>query len=312
MHTDLKRKVYWQMLLIRRFEEKLCELYPTDAIKSPIHLSIGQEAVSVAICMALQEADFISNTYRCHGTHIAKGADINQMMTELFGKNSSIGKGKAGSMHLCDITKGILPASAVVGTTIPVSTGYALSNKMLKNNKVIACMFGDGATEEGCFTESVNFAGLHSLPIVYICENNQLAIHTPIHKRWSARNICKRVQTYGLKTYHIDSGDVFEMITQCKEAVEHARNNGPVFMEIMTHRYLEHVGPCCDAEHPYRDTEYEKTWRSKDQITKLETELPRGDVDTIKSQVDKDIEAAVQFANNMPYAGREELLTDVY
>ena len=308
----LQKEVYKKMLLIRMFEEKLCELYPTDAIKSPVHLSIGQEAVSVAVCMALQKTDFISNTYRCHGTHIAKGGDLNDTMIELFGKNSKMAKGKAGSMHLVDLDKGIIPASAVVGTTVPVATGFALSNKMQNNNKIVACMFGDGSTEEGSFLESINFAALHKLPIVYICENNKLAIHNPIHRRQATDQLCQRIATYGIKTYRIESGDVFEMISACKEAVALARKNQPVFMEIFTHRYLEHVGPGCDIGEDYRDKDYDQLWKDKDQIALLEQMLPEQDITTIQNEVIDLVAKAVEAANKASYASKEELFTNVY
>jgi pyruvate dehydrogenase E1 component alpha subunit len=234
-------------------------------------------------------------------------------MAELFGKNSKMAKGKAGSMHLVDIDRGIIPASAVVGTTIPVSAGYALANKMQKNNKVVLCMFGDGSTEEGCFLETINFAALHKLAMVFVCENNKLAIHNPIHRRQATDKICERISTYGLKTYKIESGDVIEMITKCKEAVELARSgNGPVFMEIFTHRYLEHVGPGCDIDEKYRDKEYDEKWKKLDQIEILAKSLTNNELVEISREVDDIIEKAVEYASNLPYAPKEELFKNVY
>ena len=185
---ELAARLYKKMLLIRRFECRLAEVYHTDVIKSPVHLSVGQEAVAVGVCDPLERQDVISNTYRCHATYIAKGGNLNTMMAELYGKRTGCAGGKAGSMHLIDIEQGVLGASAVVGTTIPVATGYALAFKKEANTtghqRVVVSMFGDGGTEEGCFYESLNFAALHQLPIIYVCENNRLAIHTPIEKKW--------------------------------------------------------------------------------------------------------------------------------
>src|SRR5437868_1428890 len=183
---ELIDRLYKRMSLIRRFELRLAEIYHTDAVKSPVHLSVGQEAIAVGICDPLEVDDIVSNTYRCHATYIAKGGDINEMMAELYGKVSGCAGGKAGSMHLVDIKRGIMGASAVVGTTIPVATGYALAMQAEAENtgkqRVTVSVFGDGATEEGCFHESLNFAALRKLPILYVCENNRLAIHTPIER----------------------------------------------------------------------------------------------------------------------------------
>src|SRR4029078_7138724 len=151
-------------------------IYHTDAVKSPVHLSVGQEAIAVGICDPLAKDDIVSNTYRCHATYIAKGGDFNEMMPELYGKATGCAGGKAGSMHLVDIKNGILGASAVVGTTIPVAAGYALAMQMQAkttgHQRIVVSVFGDGATEEGCFSETINFAALHKLPMIFICENN--------------------------------------------------------------------------------------------------------------------------------------------
>ena len=256
---DLTSRLYESMLLVRKFEEKIAEIYHTDVIKSPVHLSIGQEAVAVGVCDILARDDIVSNTYRCHATHIAKGGDLNKMMAELYGKKDGCAGGKAGSMHLIDMDHGIMGASAVVGTTIPVATGYAMAlkreAKKTGKQRVLVSFFGDGATEEGCFSESINFAALHKLPIVFLCENNKLAIHNPIESRWPTDKICERMETYGIKTHRITDGDVFKIREVAEEAVNEIKNNpenGPIFIECHTYRYKEHVGPTEDLNEEYR------------------------------------------------------------
>ena len=310
---NITARFFKQMLLIRRFEEKICEVYHTDVVKSPVHLSIGQEAVAVGVCEALKPQDFVSNTYRCHATHIAKGGDLNKMMAELYGKIDGCAGGKAGSMHLVEIEKGILGASAVVATTIPVASGWGLVLKREKKNNIIVSFFGDGATEEGVFTETINFAALHNLPVLFICENNRLAIHNPLERRWAQDNICKRMETYGIKTFKIDSGDVFEIHEATQKAAELVRTGkGPVFMEIATYRYREHVGVTEDLNEDYRDLAEYKKWKESDQIDMLAKELGELEVARIEKEVKKMIDESVEFAEKSPFPGINELMKHIY
>jgi 2-oxoisovalerate dehydrogenase E1 component len=313
-NKDLISRLYKSMLLIRKFEEKIAEIYHTDVIKSPVHLSIGQEAVAVGICDVLEKTDIVSNTYRCHATHIAKGGDLNKMMAELYGKKDGCAGGKAGSMHLIDMDHGIMGASAVVGTTIPVATGYAMALKkeMKKNNqqKVVVAFFGDGSTEEGVFSESINFASLHKLPIIFICENNKLAIHNPIEKRQPTDKICERIATYGIKTYRILDGDIFEIRSIAKEAVNQIKNNpenGPIFIECFTYRYKEHVGPTEDLNEEYRDLNEYKKWLTNDQITRLASMLDEEELNKIHKQVQKEIQDSINFSEKSEFPGKKEL-----
>ncbi|AZL15719.1 thiamine pyrophosphate-dependent dehydrogenase E1 component subunit alpha [Rickettsiales endosymbiont of Stachyamoeba lipophora] len=315
MQTNLSLvpKLYYKTLLIREVEEFITKIYFTDNIKSPVHLSIGQEAVAAAICDVMQEKDLISNTYRCHATYIAKGGNLKEMMAELYGKKTGCAGGKAGSMHLIDMANGVLGASAVVGTTIPVATGFALSFKQRSTPQVVVAMFGDGATEEGCFTESINFAALHKLPILFVCENNGYAIHNPIENRWPKQNIVQRVATYGLITDYVYNGDIFEMRDKTASLLERVRaGEGPAFIEIKTYRYKEHVGPNDDIDEIYRDiAEYQK-WREIDQIDRLAGMLPEAIRTQIEQQVNAEIEEAVKFAEQSPYPTEKDLYNNVY
>lgn len=319
MHTEaLVAKLYKRMSLIRRFELKLAEIYHTDAIKSPVHLSVGQESIAVAVCDPLASDDFIANTYRCHATYIAKGGDLNEMMAELYGKSGGCAGGKAGSMHLVDFKRGIMGASAVVGTHIPVATGYAMALKMQAkvtgHQRVMVVMFGDGATEEGCFYESINFAALKKLPILFICENNRLAIHTPIEKRWATDKLCERVATYGIETHKVTDHDVFALRDKVSGIVNQLRqpNAGPVFMECSTYRWLEHVGPRDDHEDNYRDLNEYREWKANDQIARLAGMLDDATRQRIDDEITAEIAASQAFAEASPYPAPQELYRNVY
>ena len=306
------------MSLIRRFELRLAEIYHTDAVKSPVHLSVGQEAIAVAACDPLGKDDIVSNTYRCHATYIAKGGDLNAMMAELYGKRTGCAGGKAGSMHLIDMENGILGASAVVGTTIPVATGYAMAMKMeagtTKKQRVTVAFFGDGGTEEGCFYESLNFASLHQLPIIYLCENNRLAIHTPLEKRWAKDNLCERVKSFGIETHKITDGDVFTIRDTVARAVKQIRQSGkgPVFLECDTYRWLEHVGPRDDHSDHYRDLETYQQWQDNDQIKRLGEMLDEVTRKRLDNEITDEILKAEKFAEESPYPAAEELYAHVY
>lgn len=319
MHNqELVSRLYKRMSLIRRFELRLAEIYHTDAVKSPVHLSVGQESVAVAICDPLEADDMVSNTYRCHATYIAKGGDLNEMMAELYGKATGCAAGKAGSMHLVDMRRGIMGASAVVGTTIPVAAGYALAMQMQANNsghqRVVVSVFGDGATEEGCFYETLNFASLHKLPILFVCENNRLAIHTPIEKRWATDRLCERVATFGIPTIKIEDPDVFKMRETIGETVSKIRqaDHGPVFIECSTYRWLEHVGPRDDHEDNYRDLDEYRRWKESDQIARLAAMLDEETRKRLDDEITADIKAAEEFAEKSPYPAAEELYRNVY
>jgi TPP-dependent pyruvate/acetoin dehydrogenase alpha subunit len=220
-------------------------------------------------------------------------------------------------MHLIDIKRGIMGSSAVVGTTVPVAAGYALAfqrdAKKTGRQRVVFALFGDGGTEEGCFSETLNFAALHKLPMVFLCENNRLAIHTPLERRWATERLCERVATYGIKTYKLDNDDVFKLRDTVLEAVAYSRaGKGPVFIECPTYRWLEHVGPRDDHDLQYRDGEEYQRWKNQDQIKRLGEMLD----DTVRQRIQQEITLMIQqseeFAERSPYPAAEELYTHVY
>src|SRR5437588_4173959 len=208
MHERLYRSLY----RIRRVEEEIARVYPTDRIKSPVHLSIGQEAVSVGVCEALRPCDVVFGTYRGHALYLARGGDLRQMIAELYGRATGCTKGKGGSMHLIAPESGVMGTSAVVGTTIANAVGHAYALRYRREESVVASFFGDGATEEGVFAESLNFAVLKRLPVLFVCENNQYAIHTHQGRRQGNPNICERAHAHGMPAERIDGDDLPDLV----------------------------------------------------------------------------------------------------
>jgi len=304
---DISEHLFYKSLLIRKFEEKIIELYPSDKIQSPVHLSIGQEATAVGVCSTLKENDLLFGTYRSHAYYIAKGGKLTEMMAELYGKATGSSKGKAGSMHLTDPNVGFMGSSAVVASTIPHAVGAAYAAKLRKTRQVIVCVFGDGAVDEGVYHESLNFACIHSLPILFVCENNALAVHSSKESRQSF-NILKHAATYGLDTTYIGEGYDFAKINAIlSPMVSNLRKgNKPIFAEIKTFRYKEHVGVGDDFDAGYRSEGELHLWKQNDPLcTQLDL------VNHFLPNVMTEIEHAVKFAEESPWPTEEELLSDV-
>jgi TPP-dependent pyruvate/acetoin dehydrogenase alpha subunit len=306
-------RIYRSLRLIRRTEEEIARVYPTDRIKSPVHLSIGQEAVSVGICDVLRPDDVVSPTYRGHAAFLAKGGSLRGLMAELYGKASGVAGGKGGSMHLIDMSHNVLGASAVVGTTIPIALGFAFAFKRMQFDRVVVSFFGDGATEEGVFTESLNFAALHKLPVLFVCENNYYAIHTPITRRWATQRLCDRVETYGIPAHRVDEADVLKLRALAAEAIRSIRGgDGPVFIECRTYRWREHVGPNEDFDAGYRPRTDLDPWVRDDQIDKIGARIPAHRRAELDAAVEAEIADAIAFAETSPFPRSEALYTNVF
>lgn len=309
---DIER-LFRSMYLIRRSEERIADIYSSDKIKSPVHLSIGQEAVAVGVCDPLEPADVVAGTYRGHAMYIAKGGNLPAMMAELYGKADGCAAGKGGSMHLIDMDKNILGCSAVVGTNIPVAVGFALKLKRENKGRIVTCFLGDGATEEGVFYESLNFAALHKLPILFVCENNSLAIHTPIEKRWASNDLGMRVKGFGLGFQKVEDPDIFLTRSLAASAIERIRGcQGPELMECHTYRWREHVGPSADLDADYRSPETFAHWQQSDQIPRLGAMLDDDRRKALEVSVEDEITAAMDFAEQSPFPETPELHTDVF
>jgi TPP-dependent pyruvate/acetoin dehydrogenase alpha subunit len=306
-------RFYRALYRIRRVEEEIARVYPQDKIKSPVHLSIGQEAISVAVCEALRPGDVVFGSYRGHALYLAKGGDLRQMIAELYGKSTGCAQGKGGSMHLIDTDAGVMGTSAVVGTTIANSVGYAYALKYRGSDAVVASFFGDGATEEGVFHESLNFAALKRLPVLFVCENNSYAIHTHQLRRQALANIAERARSYGIPSQRVDDGDVLGLHEQVERVVADLRSGGcgPFLFECKTYRWKEHVGPGEDWHLGYRMPQEAEPWRENDPLARLAAQLDPEVRRQIEGEVGCEIEVAFAFAELSPEPKAEALFTDV-
>jgi TPP-dependent pyruvate/acetoin dehydrogenase alpha subunit len=312
--TSLEERLYRSMLRIRRVEEKISEIYWSDRVKSPVHLSIGQEAVASGVCETLQPSDVVFGTYRGHHVYLAKGGDMNAMIAELFGKVTGCARGKGGSMHLIDLEHGVSGTSAVVGTTIANAVGAAYASKIQDLGKVIVVFFGDGAVDEGVFHESMNFAALKKVPIVLICENNGYAVHSDHLSRRIADNLCERVATYGIPTERIEVNDVLAIQAGVQAAVDEIRagESGPKFFEIMTYRWMQHVGPGEDFKLGYRTEEERQPWIDSDQLERMGGTLAASVREMIDTEVQEEVTEAFDFAEQSPFPPDDELFAHVF
>jgi TPP-dependent pyruvate/acetoin dehydrogenase alpha subunit len=306
-------RLYRSLYRIRRVEEETARAYPGDRIKSPVHLSIGQEAVSVGVCEALRPDDVVFGSYRGHALYLAKGGSLNEMTAELYGKAGGCSRGKGGSMHLIDPEAGVMGTSAVVGTTIPNAVGYAYAFKTARKDAVVASFFGDGATEEGVFAESLNFAALKQLPILFVCENNQYAIHTHQSRRQGSLAICERSRAHGVPAERIEDNDVLHLYHRAQDVVARIRSGeGPYFFEVMTYRWQEHVGPSQDYRLGYRTEEEARPWMENDQVARLAALVGPKRRGQIEAEIEEEVAAAFAHAEACPFPGAEQLYSDVY
>ena len=304
---SMYEELFFKALRIRLVEEKIIELYPSDKIQSPVHLSIGQEAVAVGVCQLLRPTDLLFGTYRNHAFYLAKGGDLRLMLAELFGKETGCAGGKAGSMHLVAPEVGLMGSSAVVASTIPHAVGAALVSKRRKPEQVVVAIFGDGATEEGVYHESVNFASLHQLPVIFLCENNGLAVHSLVTSR-QAYSIVDHASAYKIPVARVSEGydflKIYEIFSEIVEAVRQERS--PYFIEIETYRYKEHVGPGEDYNAGYRLPSELESWQAKDPLI-LDQEL----IEKFTPIILQEIEEGVAFAEGSACPGKDQLLSDV-
>jgi TPP-dependent pyruvate/acetoin dehydrogenase alpha subunit len=310
---DSLSALYRSLYRIRRVEEQIIEYYPTDKIKSPVHLSIGQESVAVGVCAALRPEDIAFGTYRGHALYLAKGGDLRRMVAELYGKVDGCARGKAGSMHLIDTSVNMMGTSAIVATTIPQAVGYAFALRSRKDKAIVACFFGEGAMDEGVCYESLNFAALKKLPILFICENNHYAIYSHIRDRMPHPNPCERAGVFRIPNERIEHGDTLRIRdVSFKAAAAIRAGEGPQFLECMTYRWRDHVGPDEDRKWKYRPDEELDSWIRNDEMARLGNMLDAGERKRIEQAVDSEIIDAFAFAEASPFPGPEELATHVF
>jgi pyruvate dehydrogenase E1 component alpha subunit len=309
-------KMYRKMLEIRFFEEKIFELYGRNLVPGTIHLYTGEEAVAVGVCSALSKDDYITSTHRGHGHCIAKGADLKRTMAEILGKKTGYCKGKGGSMHIADFSIGMLGATAVVGAGLPIAVGAALSAKLRKTDQVVACFFGEGASNQGTFHESINMASAWKLPVIFVCENNLYAMGTRQSRIMNVEDIADRAVSYGIPGVSVDGNDVLAVYEATRIATERARKGeGPTLIECKTYR---HKGHSRVDSAKYRPREEVEEWLRKDPIKRLRDKLIQADILTegefqeVEKKVLNAIEDAVKFAVESAYPPPEEALEDVY
>lgn len=297
-------------LRIRLVEEKIIDLYPTDLIQSPVHLSIGQEAVAVGVCAALDDGDLLFPNYRGHSFFLARGGDLGQFFAELMGRQTGISKGKAGSMHLSDPTHNVMGASAVVASTISHAAGAALAERIKSggaSDRLFVPIFGDGATEQGVFFETLNFVALHQLPVLFVLEDNSLAVHASLADRqaFSLPMVC---ESFGIEYFEEKRGfDPAQVSDATRRAIESIRETaGPALLRVETMRYKEHVGPGEDFDSGYRESSDVEAWKAMDPLE----DRGRFPGDVVAGIMDE-IANAVDFALSSPVSQENELLTDV-
>jgi pyruvate dehydrogenase E1 component alpha subunit len=308
--------MYRNMCSIRRFEEKVSELFAAGRIPGFVHVYIGEEAVAVGACSVLRKDDYITSTHRGHGHCIAKGGDLKYMMAELFGKDTGYCKGKGGSMHIADIDLGILGANGIVAAGIPIAVGAGLSAKLRGTDQVAISFFGDGASNRSTFHEGINLAAIWKLPVIFLCENNLYAQTTPAWAETSVEDIADRAAAYSIPGKIADGNDVMAVYSTVAEAVKRAREgDGPTLIECKTYRWRGHFE---GDPQKYRDQEEVKEWMKRDPIKRLGTHLTKEGILTekglreIDDAVMKEVEEAIAFAENSPYPKPEEALEDVY
>lgn len=316
--TDLLRKMYESMLLIRIFEERVAELVTEGRVKTPCHLYIGQEAIASGVCAALEKEDYVWGGHRSHGHYLAKGGQLNLMMAEIFGKGNGCSKGRGGSMHLFAREVGILGTVPLVSATIPLAVGAGLASKVRSDGRVSVAFFGDGAMEEGPFHESANFAALYKLPILFVCENNYYASHMQLLERRSLDNLAKVGEAHGMSAVSLDGNDVVAIYRAAAEGVARGRDGaGPTFLECRTYRWRGHVGPSWDMDVGVLRKDELKDWLPKDPVARartllLERGLPAGEFERVEAAIHSVVEDAVAFAIESSAPAEIGLLDHVY
>ena len=299
--ADVARATYREMLLIRRFEEKCAELYSAGKIRGFLHLYVGEEAVAAGLLPALAPDDAVVSSYREHGHALARGVPAKRVMAEMFGKKEGCSGGRGGSMHLFDVSRRFYGGNAIVAGGLPIAVGLALADSMLRRRRVTMCIFGDGATDEGEFHESLNLAALWALPVLFVCENNRYAMGTALERHQAQPDLALKARSYGIEAEQVDGMDVEAVAAAARRAVENVRASGrPHFLEMLTYRFRAHS--MFDPE-LYRSKAEVDQWRKRDPITNYDARLVgRGWLDdarrkAISDAVDGEIDEAIAFAD---------------
>ena len=316
MDRERAGHIYSTMARIRAFEFRALKLFEENKLRGSVHLYIGEEAVASTVCSRLTNDDYITSTHRGHGHCIAKGARLDLAMAELMGKATGYCKGRSGSMHIADFTQGNLGANAIVGGGIPIAVGAALSAKMQKQDRVAVSFFGDGASNEGTFHESLNLAGVWKLPIIFVCENNGYGISVPTWQSTSVENISERAKGYDMPGETVDGNDAEAIDAAFERALKRAKaGEGPSLIECKTYRWMGHW---TGDPQTYRTREEVETWKQKDPMKRWRERLlseglyAEAELDAMLKAADEEVEAATQFALNSPNPDPAHVLDDVF
>jgi len=313
------RELYLMMLRIQKVELKVAELYHEDEMHTPVHLCLGQEAIAAGVCANLEKDDYVFSNHRGHGHYIAKGGNIKAMVAELYNRATGCSQGRGGSMHLVDTSVGILGTSSIVAGGVPLATGAALASVLKKDGRVSVAFFGDAAVEEGVIFESINFAMLKKLPVVYICENNFYAVYTPLSKRQARDNIYRRFAGLAIPGYRVDGNNVIEVYRTAQQAIDKARQGGgPSFLECRTYRFRDHHDTGSGVEVGYRAQAEVDEWIARCPVTNFESFLvaqkliTTGEIEEMSSAIDQEVAEAVQFAQDSPLPDGSSVLANLF
>ena len=310
--------LYKRMVRVRLFEEEAGRLAESARLPGFLHLYVGEEAVAAGVCAALKNEDQITSTHRGHGHLLAKGGDFNRMMAELMGKATGYCNGKGGSMHICDLDLAMLGANGIVGAGVPISVGAAYANKLTSNGLISVSFFGDGATNIGAFHEAANMAAALSLPMLFVCENNEYAEYSPRHKTMAIADVIERAAAYGFPGAIVDGMDSVAVFEAATLAIEKIRNGeGPMMLECKTYRFYDHVGVNGTASN-YRTDEEVEEMRKRDPLVIHEARLVESgvmndeEIQAFKDEIQKEVDASVEFAEQSPFPESDDILVDVY
>lgn len=314
------RALYRDLIRIRLVEERIAALYPEQQMRCPVHLSIGQEAVSVGVCANLRRTDRAMSGHRSHGHYLAKGGDLRAMFAEMYGKATGCTSGKGGSMHLLDLDAGFFGAVPIVGSTIPIAVGAAWGARLRGEDRVLVAFFGEAATEEGVFHEAVNFAQLKRLPVLFVCENNMYSVYSPLSVRQpDNREVYQMAAGHGVHSVQGDGNDIVEVYTLSRAAVDRARRgDGPSFLEFKTYRWREHCGPFYDNDIGYRTSDEFQEWQRRDPVERFEAQLremqvmPPEECARLRQAIEQEIDEAVAFAKSSPFPDPSEMASFTY
>ena len=299
-NLSLKLHFFYEMKRIRMIEEAIAENYQDQEMRCPVHLSIGQEAAAVGVCTALKKEDWVFSGHRCHSHYLAKGGSLFRMIAEIYGKEDGCCSGKGGSMHLTDLEAGFIASTPIVGSTVPISVGAALTVKNNNQNRVVVIFLGDGAMETGVVHESLNFASLKNLPIIFVCENNFYSVYSPLSVRQPKNNsLSLLAEAHNVKSFFADGNNVEEVFNATQKCLRYLKENcSPVFLELPTYRFREHCGPNFDNNIGYRTKEEFNFWLKKDPLNNFKNGIDEDTIKSISEELNLEIQKSFIFAKN--------------